>query len=155
VQLSMMINTFLQRYGFNGKAIINARALKRAIVDYFVDIVRVKEFNSIEKTEREKNYAYMAYWLLRRKPILITVPFDGCEFLNEMFITGYLVSLSASIKKIANEDKARNPTFKKFQELLFYNLKYRPVSPQSLELMIEAFLAGFDFTSIVPASSTK
>jgi hypothetical protein len=38
-----------------------------------------------------------------------------------------------------------NTTMKTFQSLLFYNLKYRQVSQQSLELMIEAFFCGCDF----------
>lgn len=32
-----------------------------------------------------------------------------------------------------------------FINLLFYNLKYRQYTPQTLELMIEAFLCGIDF----------
>ena len=81
VLISMMINGFLQKYGFDTKATINARALKRAIVDYFIDIVRIKKI---------------------------------------------------------------------------HNIKYRPISQQSLELMIEAFLAGYDFTTIgISYSSPK
>ena len=68
--------------------------------------------------------------------------------LIELFITLSLSSSIATERNISKERRENNPTFKKFNELLFYNLKYRPVSQQSLELMIEAFFGGYDFTEV-------
>ena len=51
----------------------------------------------------------------------------------------------AAEKGIDNEKKDKCSSYKKFIDLLFYNLKYRPVTQQSLELMITAFFSGFDF----------
>ena len=127
------------------KVTINSRILAEAIHDYFVDIMRAKSFHGIEYTNAEKVYAYMAYWLLRRKPIQVIEEFNGCEFVNELFVTMYLSSSIATDKNISEDQKKNNTTFLKFQKLLFYNLKYRPVSQQSLELMIEAFFSGCDF----------
>jgi hypothetical protein len=45
----------------------------------------------------------------------------------------------AGIKRTAVKGKAQ---MNDFVNLLFYNLKYRTYTPQSLELMIEALLCG-------------
>ena len=139
------MNLFIDHNTLAKKVTINRRMLTEAIHDYFVDTVRTKEFHNIEFTNSEKVYAYMAYWLLRRKPMQVIEEFEGCKFVNEIFITLFLSSSIASEKGISKDQRENNPTFRKFQELLFYNLKYRPVSQQSLELMIEAFFCGYDF----------
>jgi hypothetical protein len=143
------MNLFIEQYAFNEKVTVNCRMLAEAIHDYYVDTVRAKKFHGMEYTNAEKVYAYLAYWLLRRKPLQAIKEFNGCEFINELFITLALSSSIASEKNIPKDKKENNPTFKKFQDLLFYNLKYRPVSQQSLELMIEAFFSGCDFAGTV------
>jgi hypothetical protein len=140
------MNLFIDQYALDKKVTINRRMLIGAIHDYYVDTIRVKNFHKIKHTNVEKVYAYLAYWLLRRKPLQVIEEFNGCEFVNEVFIALFLSSAIASEKGISREQKEKNPTFKKFMDLLFYNLKYRPVSTQSLELMIEAFFSGCDFT---------
>jgi len=149
------MNLFIDQYNLNNKVEVNRRMLAEAIHDYFVDTERAKKFHNIKHTNAEKVYAYLAYWILRRKPIQVVEKFNGCEFVNEIFITQFLSSAIASEKKISRDQKEKNPTFKKFMELLFYNLKYRPVTQQSLELMIEAFFCGYDFTTTntVPEST--
>ena len=144
VQILKMLHEFIRVYALSNDVKINGRMLKKAVVDYFCDIVRIKEFHNISNINKEKIYGYMAYWLLRRKPIQIINNFNGCEFINELFITFYLTSLVTKARKIDNNIKNNHPTFGEFQSLLNYNLKYRPVSQQSLELMIEAFFCGFD-----------
>jgi len=141
------LHTFINHYNLNDKVRVDGRMLEQMVVDYFVDSVRVKEFHNIKNTNTEKIYAYTAYWLFRRKPLQALKNFNGCEFINEFFITLFLTSNLISEKGISNTIANNNPTYKKFQELLFYNLKYRPVSQQSLELMIEAFFCGCDFTT--------
>jgi len=143
------MHLFIEQYDLKGKVIVNCRMLAEAIHDYYVDTIRVKDFHGIEYTNTEKVYAYEAYWLLRRKPLQVIEEFTGCEFTNELYITLALSSAMATEKNIARDKRGSNPTFKKFQDLLFYNLKYRPVSQQSLELMIEAFFSGCDFTGAV------
>jgi len=128
-------------------AIIDHKTLKTAIYDFFVDIAKIKVFHNIDRVNFEKIYSYTAYWLLRRKPIKVTTPFNGCEFINELFITSFLISNMLSVKKLNGSKCAENTTFKDFQSLLFYNLKYRPLTQQSLELMVEAFFCGCDFRS--------
>jgi len=145
VYLLMMFHTFIEKYGLGDSVIVNGRMLKKTVVDYFTDIVRMKEFHDIKNTNNEKIYAYEAYWLLRRKPLQVVKPFTGCEFVNELFITFFLISLSCKTKNIDDDKKKKNATLENFQSLLFYNLKYRLVTQQSLELMIEALFCGYDF----------
>jgi len=139
------MHIFIKNHKLDGFVRINGRALKEAIIDYFVDTVRIKEFHSIKNTNKEKIYSYTAYWLLKRKPIQIVNYFKGSEFVNEYFVSTYLISAICATKHINNSEKKRNPTFRKFQELLYYNIRYRLVTQQSLELMIEGFFLGCDF----------
>jgi hypothetical protein len=145
IQILKMFHEFLEKQDLGDSVIINGRILKRTVIDYFIDIVRIKEFHNINNTNNEKIYAYTAYWLLRRKPLQVIKPFNGCEFVNELFITFFLISSSCETRNIDNDKKNKNPALEGFQSFLFYNLKYRSVSQQSLELMIEAFFCGYDF----------
>jgi len=124
---------------------IDMDLLKKAVIDYFVDTVRIKEFHDIPKTRTEKIYAYTAYWLLKRKPIQIKRDFEGSLFINELFISAYLLNGMLTEKNLTSEKCVNRDGFHDFFILLFYNLKYRQVSQQSLELMIKAFYSGCDF----------
>jgi len=142
--LFFKMNLFLDEHTLTKKVIVNTRMLIEAVHDYYVDTTRIKGFHGIEYTNNEKVFAYKAYWLFRRKPLQVIEEFPGCEFINELCITEILTSAMAAEKNIPKEIRADSPSFKKLQALLFYNFKYRPVSPQSLELMIEAFFSGCD-----------
>jgi hypothetical protein len=143
------LHSFINVKKIGTNIIVDTMLLKTAVYDYFVDIARVKEFHNIPKINTEKIYSYMAYWLLRRKPLQVKIVFPGSEFINELFVTSFLVSSILSEKSVDGNRAVRNKTFEKFQELLYYNLKYRPITQQSLELMTEAFFCGFDFAEIL------
>jgi hypothetical protein len=145
IQILKMFHVFIEKQDLGDSVIINGKLLKRTVVDYFIDIVRIKEFHNINNINNEKIYAYTAYWLLRKKPLQVIKTFNGCEYINELFITLFLISSSCITRNIDNDKKNRNPALEDFQSLLFYNLKYRPVSQQSLELMIGALFCGNDF----------
>ena len=123
---------------------IDMDLLKKAVIDYFVDTVRIKEFHNIPYTRTEKIYSYTAYWLLKRKPIQVTREFNGSPFINETFVTAYLLNAIFTEKNIAYEKCVNKDNLHEFLVLLNYNLKYRQVSQQSLELMIKAFYSGCD-----------
>jgi hypothetical protein len=131
------LGAFISAKKINSSIRINFDLLKTAIIDYFVDIARVKEYHNIERVNPEKIYGYMAYWLLRRKPIQVTGAFINNEFINEQFITWFLVS------NILSELGISSGPLNEFQSLLYYNMKYRQVTQQSLELMIKAFFSGY------------
>ena len=84
---------FIARTGATDIYLLNESILKDTITDYFADIKRLKEFQNIEHTNKNKITAYMAYWILRRKPIQVTI--DDCkyEFLypNEQFVASLIM----------------------------------------------------------------
>ena len=141
-----MIHSFINVKGTTQSVIVDGKILKTAVYDYFVDIARVKNFHNIDKVNFEKIYGYTAFWLLRRKPIQVIKPFAGSEFINELLVAAYIISNILAEKRLDGNKCAKNATFNKFQLLLLYNLKYRPMTQQSLELMIEAFFCGCDFS---------
>jgi len=124
---------------------IDMDLLKKAVIDYFVDTVRIKEFHDITKTRTEKIYGYTAYWLLKRKPIQVTNEFLGSLFINESFVASYLINGMFTEKNLTCGKSLNKTALDEFLILLIYNLKYRQVSQQSLELMIKAFYSGCDF----------
>ena len=145
VSILEMIDTFIVTEGIGQNVIVDRELLKTAVCDYFVDIARVKDFHGITLVNTEKIYGYMAYWLLKRKPIQVKLLFPESAFINELFITAFLVSSMLTEKNISHTQCAQNAAFTQFQSLLYYNLKYRLVTQQSLELMIEAFFCGYGF----------
>jgi len=126
---------------------IDMDLLKKAVIDYFVDTVRIKEFHKIPNTRTEKIYGYTAYWLLKRKPIQVTNKFIGSLFINESFVASYILNGIFAEKNLACGKCVNKAALDEFVVLLIYNLKYRQVSQQSLELMIKAFYSGCDFTT--------
>jgi hypothetical protein len=144
IRILRRAHSFINMKKIGSNTCLNTDLLKRAVMDYFVDIARIKEFHGISKVNTEKIYGYMSYWLLKRKPIQVIQLFPGSDFINELFVTSFFVASIIAEKGIAKSDYGTNTPFHKFQSLLYYNLKYRPVSQQSLELAVNAFFSGYD-----------
>ena len=140
-----IMDVFIITEGIGQNVVVDRELLKTTVCDYFVDIARVKDFHGIKKVNTEKIYGHMAFWLLKRKPIQVKLPFPESAFINEKFIAGFLISSMLAEKNISYAQCAQNAAFIQFQSLLYYNLKYRLVTQQSLELMIEAFFCGCNF----------
>ena len=131
--------------GISDNVDINEDLLMLSVLDYFADIARLKQFQNINNTNEQKTYSYGIYWLLRRAPIqIITTIDEEYIYINEkvavaMIFPKMLIELGVDIV----EDSARIKKFlREYLELLYYNFKYRLYSPQSLELMVEAFFCG-------------
>lgn len=136
------IQIIIKAEGIQDKVHVNEDLLGKAITDYFEDIDRLKQYEEIDRTRTSKIYAYEAYWLVRRKPIQIIDP--ECEekylYANELVCT--MMIIAKMYKEAGKEITARNDQLTEFTRLLYYNLRYRKFSQQSLELMIEAFYLG-------------
>jgi len=144
-EILKMLHEFIRKYKLGKDVVVNGNNLIRAVVDYFTDVVRIKEFHTIKKINKEKITSYAAYWLLKRKPLQAVKDFDGCEFINELFVCSFIISIISKERKIDNNMKSKNSSFNNFYNMLFYNLKYRLVTQQSLELTVDAFFGGYDF----------
>lgn len=101
--------------------------------------------------------AYLIYWLLRRKLIQL-IEFSDEEkdiFVNERFACYLMINEclilpdDIGIRKKLNEDEISQ--FDKYLDLLLYYFKYRQVTPQVIELLIESFKIG----RLFPVESAK
>ena len=121
---------FIEMAGFSETAYCNERILMQVILDYFMDVMRLKEFHSIERIRTEKLFAYTISWIVRRKPIQFR---DYSEeerdiFINERFAAYLLINECLKLVE--------------YTEMLLYYFKYRQCDPKTLELLIESFKMG-------------
>ncbi len=146
-QISQEMLDFLEVNQLNEKAYIHEMALTHAIMDYFSDIQRLKEYQKIEHINEIKIKAYETFWLLQRKPIQLKTQLEDDRFLyiNEKFIMTRLTSflLEENINKPLVEEK--QIIFTNFLNTLYYYLKFRKCDAQAIELMLLAFKAGHLF----------
>lgn len=144
---------YINERGLTDKLVVNEYLLQQAVMDYFADIHRLKEFHKIEHTNKAKIVAYEIHWLLRRKPLQITgqakedaAGIDAAEqklaFANE----GFAVTLVGSELLMPREAIPLSPekeeAFLTFLEHLYYHFKYRNVDKQCLETIFYAFEIG-------------
>ena len=136
---------FIERSKFKENVSISDSLLNQAVIDYFVDIYRLKNFHNIDKVNYIKVHAYSAYWLLRRKPIQII--HDNNEdtelaFINENFIASYLMQFLRGDNRGVVIKKEDRFDYDEFVGNLKYVLRYRMVTAQSIETILESYNAG-------------
>jgi hypothetical protein len=131
--LKKLMDNYIKLSGSEGLAVVNDNLISAAVIDYFADIVRLKDFHNIEYTNREKIFAYTSYWLYRRKPIQLIglQPDEARAHINEAFISAFV---SDAILEISGGKYISG----NIREHLFYHLKYRLVEAKNLELLISA-----------------
>ena len=146
-ELLKQINAFLDEGKYDKTIVCNERILYHVLLDYYVDISRLKEFHEIKHTKTDKKIAYLIYWLDRRKPIQITqfLSDEKDIFVNERFccfllLNECLISESEHINTKLNDENMK--VFEKYIDMLLYYFKYRHLDAQMLELVIESFKAG-------------
>lgn len=143
-QISQEMIDFLNTYELNSVAYINTMALTHAIMDYFSDIKRLKDYQNIKLVNDIKIKAYETFWLLKRKPIQLKEQIDDDRqlYVNEKFLLSRLSSfmLGDEYNTPLVDDKAK--AYRNFLDTLYYYLKFRRCDAQSLEIMLLAFNAG-------------
>lgn len=137
---------FVEENNLEGKVYVSIELLEQVVVDYFVDVYRLKKFHHIEKINDNKIHAYTAYWLANEK-VLQIVPSDSCDkrltAVNEWMVTSYLVSyLFGEDGKSTVINEKNSKTIQEFKENLQYSLRYRQYTPYMLETVLIAFSAG-------------
>ncbi len=138
------INEFLQIAGYPDSVKCNERILCHALLDYLADIHRLKDFHQIKNTRTEKDTAYIAYWIVRRKPIQFTQYTEEEKdiFANERFAC-YLIlteGMSDGIDRELGEKEIKQ--YDDYLDFLLYYFKYRQINPQTIELLINTFRVG-------------
>lgn len=142
------LESFIKRHGYTNNVIIAESILHQVVVDYFADIYRLKEFHKIEHINFLKIRAYTAYWLLRRKPLQIVKDNDediDLAFINEKFVTSYLLQFLYGNHEDVIILQNDRQDFIEFVKNLEYFLRYRTVTAQMLETMLESYRAGIAF----------
>ncbi len=136
---------FIKRHHYEENLIISKNALSQMIIDYFVDIDRLKQFHGINRISTTKIYSYTAFWLIKRKPLVIVK--DNLEdynltFANERFVTGYLLRClnNENISTLILDEKKSD--YIDFVDNLMYFLQYRVITAQAIETILFAFRAG-------------
>ena len=143
--LEEYLNIFIERSEFKNHVMISYNLLNQAVIDYFADIDRLKNFHHIERINFIKVHAYSAYWLLRRKPIqIVDDNHEDAElaFMNENFVASYLMQFLRGENRGVVIKKADRLEYDEFVENLKYVLRYRMVTPQMLETVLESYIAG-------------
>lgn len=151
-----MVN-YIEASGFKGKVFVNDLVLGYALLDYFEDIRRLKDFHHVPHINSIKLVAYMAYWLLHRKPLQIVENEKELLYVNERFVLAYVLEfLNDGQMNILERE---NDGLKAFTESLLYYFKYRQFNAQAVEMIILAFFAGqvyqskdVDISGELPAS---
>lgn len=123
------------------KVSINELLLGYTLVDYFEDVRRLKQFHRVEHINSIKVVAYTSYWLLRRKPIQVQALDKNLIYINEKYVLAYILNALSSDKKESILER-QNSGLDAFVKSMFYFLKYRAYSAQSIELFIMSFYAG-------------
>lgn len=143
--LQEYMELFIERSKYQDKVVIANSVLNQAVIDYFADIDRLKEFHNIDRANYVKIHAYSAYWILRRKPMQIVVDDDEdmeLAFVNENFVASYLMQFLRGENRGVVIKKEDRHAYNEFVNNLKYVLRYRTITPQMLETILESYNAG-------------
>lgn len=141
-----MLLDFIKASNLCEKVYVSEDILNHVIIDYFVDIYRLKEFQDIQLVHDSKIYAYLSYWILRHKPIQISLENAESEvFINEKFVTEMLRCYLFSNPEDVPVLNCKKSDVDNFLETLLYYFKYREYSAKNIELLLLAFVAGRGF----------
>jgi len=140
----------VESYGLENNLHIDESSFQNVIIDYFTDTARLKDFQDIKRTNVDKIYGYELFWFLRRHPIQLIKDMPNHFDINEKVALGVFIPRILAEAGLPYKPKDQSKEFQErlniFINLLFYNIKYRSYTQQSLELVIEAFLCGCSCT---------
>lgn len=142
--INNILTEYIKQNEYESRVLICQNIVEHIVIDYFVDISRLKEFQEIELCNEVKIYSYLAYWILRHKPLQITTG-DGQDdlvFVNEECVADFLCSFLFAKPDDVPFIEEQKPQIDEFTKTLRYHFSYRAYSAQNIELMLLAFNAG-------------
>lgn len=143
-QIAYEMTEFIKTYELLDSVYIHEMLLTHAVMDYFSDIQRLKDYQKIEHINEVKIKAYETFWLLKRKPLQLTKQLEDDKWLyvNEKFLlvrlTNFMLQDNINVPMV----QERKAAFTNYLDTLYYYLKFRRTDAQVLELMLLAFQAG-------------
>lgn len=139
-----VLQDYIIQNKYQDQVVISEDIIEHVVVDYFVDIARLKDFQEIIFTNQIKIYAYMSFWLLRHKPLQLKAG-NGAEnlvFVNEAFVSDLIKSFLFSDPEDVPLVTEKREDIDEFVRTMEYFFCYREYSAKAIELMLLAFLAG-------------
>lgn len=147
------LQTYIDDRHLSDRLIVDEHILQQALMDYFADVHRLKEFHKIEHVNKTKIVAYEVHWLLRRKPLQVVamdqtedVQFKAMDqkivFANEGFAVTLIANELLMPKETIPLTPEKEEAFLTFLEHIYYYLKYRNVDKQCLETILYAYDVG-------------
>lgn len=134
----------LYQMGLSNVTRIDCNLLSFAVLDYYVDISRIKDFHGMEKVNVHKIYSYGLYWLLRKKPIQLLQNVEEKYFyLNEKVLLMCTLGMMFADFNIEPDKDVDSDMFTNYMTLFYYNVKFRTYTPKSIELALESMHFGF------------
>lgn len=135
---------------------ISEQLLLQTLIDAYDDLMRLTEYHPTQNPNSLKEMAYIVYWFIRRKPLI--VPGDYEDIINTenknltemtrmhiLFINEYVATIllyysvfrDKKPRKDVNEEEiaSAEEQLDIFSGFLFYSLVYRVDSPKYLEAM--------------------
>lgn len=138
------IDDILFQLGLSDLTRIDCNLLSYAVLDYYVDISRIKDFHGMERVNVHKIYSYGLYWLLRKKPIQILQDMDErFLYVNEKVLLMMTLRMMFAELEIDEDNEINDTMCVDFMTLFYYNLKFRTYTPKSIELALESIQFGF------------
>lgn len=137
------IDSLLFNMGLSDKTRIDSMLLSYAVLDYYADIKRIKNFHGMERVKVEKIYSYGLYWLLRTKPIQLLEEVDeNCIYINEKVMLMCTFTMMFTELGIDLDSDCDDKAFNDYVLLFYYNMKYRTFTPKTIELALESIHFG-------------
>ena len=145
-QLYMEMDTFIKSNKLEDKVFVHQMALNHAVMDYFSDIQRLKDYQGITHINDVKIKAYETFWLLKRRPLQLKEQLEDDKWLhvNEKFLLARLAAFMLREDINMPLTKQKKESFTKYLDTLYYYLKFRKTDAQAIELMLMAFEAGME-----------
>ena len=133
------VGEYIRQEKLEGSVSLSEEILFPVVIDYFVDIDRLKDFQNIETTNMNKIFAYLSYWFLRHKPLQVSRDINPDKiFVNEDFcanlIRCYLFDNPPDVPIRSDCAESIN----EFLDTMVYYFKYRDFSAKSIEFMLMA-----------------
>ena len=139
---------FIESLELESYLIISNRQLVKIGIDYHADIGRLIDFHNIEidKIQPTKVAAYTAYWVVKNKPLQLIqdlskekiAKYPYIQDINELFACSLLISLAFDTRKPIVLSAPATGRWNNFTLCLQYSLAYRIITPQALELVLDA-----------------
>lgn len=141
---------FIKAEGISHMVHLSPSILDIVILDYFSDIAKLKDFEiGLENASKNQITAFMGYWWVRRKPIQIVELSDAKRYESLVYVNEkFIATLIAKDFMFDNPESYNDERCKECINHIYYHLKYRVFTAQTLELFLMGINTGIHIGKI-------